>query len=143
ALGVAARVGGGPLRVDQPLPLVDAKRLGMDAHQLRRHRDDEDGPVTWALRPLCHRLPSPLAQSTPRCALGEESDREANSRSSSRSLRESFSGTATCMVTSRSPPARRPAPGTPRPRTRKVRPFWVPAGTLRVTGASRVGPLPA
>ena len=41
------------------------------------------------------------------------------------------------MVTSRSP-----APldaGTPRPRTRKVRPDLVPAGTLSVTGPSRVG----
>src|SRR4030095_166188 len=77
----------------------------------------------------------------PRWFLGVVSDSDANSRSRSRSLRESFSGTATWRLTSRSPPPLRPEPGTPRPLTRKVRPFWVPAGTLRVTGPSRVGTL--
>ena len=53
--------------------------------------------------------------------------------------RASFSGTA-AWVTSRSPA---PAAGAGHARllTRKVRPFWVPAGTLRVTGPSRVGTL--
>ena len=46
-------------------------------------------------------------------------------------------GTATSRVTSRSPA--RPLPGTPRPRTRSVRPLAVPAGTLSETVPSRVG----
>src|SRR5215213_11291649 len=136
ALGVAAGVGGGPLGPDQPLALVDPQGLGVDAGQLGRDRDDEHCPVglRWHGRP-------PPAQSMPRWFLGVVSDSDANSRSRSRSLRESFSGTATWRLTSRSPAPLRPAPGTPRPRTRQVRPFWVPAGTLRVTGPSRVGTL--
>src|SRR5215213_1161075 len=134
-LGVAAGVGGGPLGPDQPLPLVDAQRLGVDPGQLGRDRDHEHGPVLL----VWHGPPPPSAQSMPRWFLGVASDSDANSRSRSRSLRESFSGTATWRLTSRSPPPLRPLPGTPRPRTRKVRPFWVPPGTLRVTGPSRVG----
>jgi hypothetical protein len=46
-------------------------------------------------------------------------------------------GTATSRVTSRSPV--RPLPGTPRPRTRRVRPLAVPGGTLSETVPSSVG----
>src|SRR5215218_11193106 len=40
-LGVAARVGGGPLGADQALALVDPQRLGVDAGQLCGDRDHE------------------------------------------------------------------------------------------------------
>src|SRR6266516_830678 len=44
-LGVAARVGRGPLGPYQTLALVDAQGLGMNAGQLGRHGDDEYCPV--------------------------------------------------------------------------------------------------
>src|SRR5699024_5757407 len=51
-----------------------------------------------------------------------------------------FEGTFTWTVTIRSP-AVPPRFGTPRPRTRRVRPSGVPAGTFTRTGASNVGTL--
>ena len=55
----------------------------------------------------------------------------ASSSTAARCSSVSSAGTATSTVTSRSPVGL-PAPGTPRPLTRKVRPDGVPAGTRRV-----------
>ena len=43
ALGVTPVPPAGPRRVNQAPTLVDAQRLGVDAGQLGRHRDDVDG----------------------------------------------------------------------------------------------------
>ncbi len=48
-VGVAAGPTGGPVRVEQTAPLVDAQRLGMDAAELGGHRDDVDGLGTFVV----------------------------------------------------------------------------------------------
>src|SRR6266545_4490934 len=59
-LGVAARVGGGPLGADQALALVDPEGLGVDAGQLGGDRDHEHRPVVRGARPLWHGPPPRL-----------------------------------------------------------------------------------
>src|SRR5581483_7637702 len=47
AVGVAPRPADGALRLHQALALVDAQRLGMDAGQLGRHRNDVERTVAF------------------------------------------------------------------------------------------------
>ena len=137
AVAVAAAAAAGAARHDQAHPLVGAQRLRVQAGQLRRHRDHVDGGVGArdpGLTPR-HRWPRRRGWRA-----GCRRRRRRGSRRSPRGRRRSAGpGTCTCTVASRSPlvPSFLVAP---RPRTRKVRAFGVPAGIFSVTGEPpRVG----
>src|SRR5699024_6787925 len=147
--------------------VVLAQRLGVHPGQLGGDRDDErGGTVVDAVRsahPGCSflsvlwlsrgggRFCSPLSQRAAACASPARgsSSPSASRRSSTAclALPSTCVGTATWMVTSRSPVVFLVA--RPLPRTRRVRPEGVPPGPSTPTapppsaGPARVGPSPA
>src|SRR3954469_15311453 len=136
---------GGPAGADEAEPVVLAQRLGVHAGELGGHGDDEDGRVLGdaaegvllgATRGGRHWSP-PAWTAAVICGRGSSSISSASVSTTLRWAGVSRAGTATSRVTSRSPA--RPLPFTPRPRTRRVRPLAVPAGTLSDTLPSRVG----
>ncbi len=146
--GVAAAAAGRAAGGDQPEPVVLAQGLGVQPGELGGHRDDEHRRRVVALpgavaaggeRHL--RLPS-AARPAARPAGRRRSWRRAVPRRPTWPRRTASSGRRPATVTSRSPrgvPSAR-LRGAPFPLTRKVRPFAVPGGIFRVTGAPpRVG----
>src|SRR5262249_23061509 len=110
-------------RDDQHLRVVggDLGEQELGAH----HASPPKSGRAWLPRNSCRRTVSSM---TPRLGAGAFS---ANSSSALRASGVSAVGTSTSSVTSRSPtpPSRR---GTPRLRTRRVRPLGVPAATRTV-----------
>src|SRR5215207_479176 len=113
-VGVEACVAGGPLRIDEALLLVDAKRL-------RVHADDVGGDADHVARAVVHQLTLRNSSSSWRCFLFNRFGTSSLSRASTSPLPppESF--------------------GAPRPRMRSNLPSSEPAGTLSETAPSGVG----
>ena len=141
--GVAAPAAAGAAGRDQPHPLVGAQGLRVQPGQLGGDADHEDRGVGAGRAERSGCLPAiswPQASSNSlaRSGLAGRGGAVGLDRLAGGGV-ERRPGTWTSTVASRSPlvPSFLRAP---LPRTRKVRPLGVPAGTLRVTGAPpRVG----
>src|SRR3954447_5600424 len=139
----------GAAGADDSQPVVGAQGLGVQPGELGGHADHVDrhvgsGGADPGPHPAAHDAPPGRAanrlarRSVPLVA-------SRNASTAARAFSSSAAGTCTSTVTIRSPAEPLAGPlvcVTPRPRTRKLRPFGVPAGIFRVTGApSSVGTL--
>ena len=134
AVGVAAAAAAGAAGRDQPHPLVGAQRLRVQPAQLGGDADDVDGAVRAR---AARRLGAPATGQA--SSKSFDAQRLAGGRGAvgldrlAGGLRRAPRAPAPRRWRAGRPWCRRTSVA-PLPRTRKVRPLGVPAGTLRVTG---------